>query len=101
MQVLDDTRNRTGYADVAGLRLRYVINQKTGEQVSSVRADILKDEKRIGDILIDRSGRIYISIDENNLITTSAERIAIITQASNDAEALFNEPAIQTQETIE
>lgn len=101
MEVLNDTRNRTGYVDVAGLRLRYVISQATGEQVSSVRADILKGEQKIGGISIERDGRMYISIDKGNVIKTSADRIAIVTQTFNDAEQLFNEPAVQTLETTE
>lgn len=91
MELLNDTRNRSGYAKVAGVDLRYNISQKTGGQVSNVSADVLKNEIKFGGITIERDGRMYISFDKTGIVTAAADQIAIISQAINDAAEVFNE----------
>lgn len=90
MDLTNDTRNRSGYAEVGGVKLNYTIVQETGKPVESVRADILKNELRIGTVKIESNGRMYISFDKEG-ITNSTDQIAIISQAITDAAQVFNE----------
>lgn len=90
MNLTNDTRNREGFAEVAGVKLRYTIIQETGEQVKNVRADILKNDMRIGSVSVERDGRMYISFDKEG-VTSVEDQVAIVTQALQDAAQVFNE----------
>lgn len=89
MNAMSDVRNRSGYAEVAGVRLNYHWASNHGEEVASVRADILKNDMRIGGINMDRDGKLYISLDKPG-ITSPVDQVAIISQAINDAESIFS-----------
>ena len=90
MELTNDTRNRSGYAEVSGVKLNYTVVQETGKPAESVRADILKNELRIGTVKIEKDGRMYISLDKAG-ITEPLDQIAIISQAINDSAQVFNE----------
>lgn len=90
MELTNDTRNQSGYAEVSGVKLNYTIVQETGKPVESVRADVLKNDLRIGTVKIEKDGRMYISLDKAG-ITEPLDQIAIISQAINDSAQVFNE----------
>ncbi|WP_293738959.1 hypothetical protein [uncultured Parabacteroides sp.] len=90
MNLTNDTRNREGVAEVAGVKLRYTISQYTGEQVKNVRADILKNDIRIGTVSVERDGRLYISFDKEG-ITSVEDQVSIVTQVLQDSAQVFNE----------
>lgn len=90
MELTNDTRNRSGYAEVSCVKLNYTIVQETGKLAESVRADILKNDLRIGTVKIEKDGRMYISLDKAG-ITEPLDQIAIISQAINDSAQVFNE----------
>ena len=90
MELTNDTINRSGYSEVSGVQLNYTIVQETGKPVESVRADVLKNDLRIGTVKIEKDGRMYISLDKAG-ITEPLDQIAIISQAINDSAQVFNE----------
>lgn len=91
MKVKVDVRTRTGYNDVGDVHIGYEINQTTGNPVSSIRANIELSDKRIGTVTIERDGRIYISFDYANDISSDVKR-QVLTTVLTDADNVFNEP---------
>lgn len=91
MKVKVDVRNRTGYNDVEDIHVSYEINQTTGSPVSSIRANIERDDKRVGTVTVERDGRLYISLDYANDISFDTKR-EVLTTILTDVEKVFNEP---------
>ena len=92
MKVKIDVRNRTGYNDVSDVHIGYEINQTTGNPVTSIRANIERDDKRIGTVTVERDGRLYISFDYANDISFDIKR-QVLNTVLTDIENVFNEPA--------
>lgn len=94
MYVNEDTRTREGYSNVGDFRIRYTINQKTGEPVNNIRASIEKNDKNVGYATLNSDGTVYVSFDKEN-DTTLATKKEIVDVMFDDAKQVFSDNSNQ------
>lgn len=90
-----DKRIRTNSKEVAGVLLNYTVENNYGSPVEQVRIDLLQNESRIGGITIERNGKLYISFDKSDVLTSYNDQEAVITTALSDAHKYFNDETIE------
>lgn len=100
MEMKIDKRIRSGKSVVGGVEIRYDIEQETGKTPLRVSASIKKDEERVGSMVIEADGRMYISLDNSSDISHEARKQILITILS-DTEFIFNESVVSENQTSE
>lgn len=90
MQVKNDTRSITGYNQVGDIDINYSILQETNEPAVNISASLEKAGKRIGNVNAFRDGRLYLSIDQGNNLSTETVK-NILSTILDDINEKFNE----------
>ena len=66
MQVKKDTRYREYYSNIGNINIVYNISNPSDQEADSVSIRIDKDDKTIGNGIINRNGRMSMSIVESS-----------------------------------
>ena len=89
MDYVEDTRSRVAYAEVNGVKLKYMVQNKTGESPDLVRVDIRQNDVYKGGMQIKSDGSMYTSFDVTGI--DDATKSQIVAKALADAAEIFNE----------
>lgn len=89
MKKTTDVRNQSGFSEVAGLKIAYYWSSGGNEDPSSVRADFLKDELKVGTAYLKKDGTFYFSMDKPAVVDVSGQ-VSLTSQFLRDANEVLN-----------
>lgn len=89
MQVKKDTRYREYYSNIGNINIVYNISNPSDQEADSVSIRIDKDDKTIGNGIINRNGRMSMSIVESSDLSV-LETKNVLDTIFEDVNSVFN-----------